>query len=160
MKRTRISTLVLLGILGTVSGAFIETLLAAGGRAIVIPEAGLPVALVAIAVIVILLAVPVRRFAHGKSRAPVDPYYATRVVMLAKACALSGSLLTGLSLGMTLYLFTRSAMPSAGSIGLAVATLVASGILLAAGLIAEHMCVIPPADPDDDGDQKPVRVRP
>ena len=55
MKRTRVSTLVLLGILGTVSGAFVETLLASGGRAIVIPEAGLPAALVAIAVIVILL---------------------------------------------------------------------------------------------------------
>jgi hypothetical protein len=41
-----------------------------------------------------------------------------------------------------------------------VATLIASGILLAAGLIAEHMCVIPPADPDDDADPKPIRVRP
>ncbi|MEO6943497.1 MAG: DUF3180 domain-containing protein [Lacisediminihabitans sp.] len=160
MKRTRVSTLILLGALGIVGGAFLETLLAANGRSIVIPQVGLPIALVAIAVIVILLAVPIRRLTHGKGKGPIDPYYATRVVMLAKACALSGALLVGLSLGVTLYLLTRSAMPSASSIGLAVSTLVGSGILLAAGLVAEHMCIVPPTDPDDDSGSKPIRVQP
>jgi hypothetical protein len=159
MKRTRATTLALLGGLGTLGGAFLEILMASGGRAIIIPQLGLPVALVAIAVIVILLAVPIRRLTQGKSKGPIDPYYATRVVMLAKACALSGALLAGLSLGVTGYLLTRSAIPGAGSIGLAVSTLVGSGILLAAGLIAEHMCTIPPANPDDDADPKPIRVK-
>jgi hypothetical protein len=159
MKRTRVSTLILLGALGTVSGAFLETLLASSGQSILIPQVGLPIALVAIAVIVILLAVPIRRLTHGKGKGPIDPYYATRVVMLAKACALSGALLAGLSLGVTLYLVTRSALPGAGSIGLAVSTLVGSGVLLAAGLVAEHMCIIPPPGPDDDPGTKPIRVQ-
>lgn len=160
MKRTRVGTLLLLGFLGAVGGAFAETLLASNGAAIIVPQLGLPVSLVAIAVILILLAVPIRRLTQGKAKAPVDPYYATRVVMLAKACALSGALLAGLSLGVTGFMLTRPALPSGGSIGLAVSTLVGSGILLAAGLIAEHMCTIPPVEPDDDVDSKPIRVRP
>lgn len=158
MKRTRLSTLVLLGVFGTVGGAFVEALLASSGSAIIIPQLGLPVSLVTIAVILILLAVPIRRLTQGKAKEPVDPYYATRVVMLAKACALSGAILVGLSLGVTGYILTRPALPSGGSIGLAVSTLVGSGILLAAGLIAEHMCTIPPAGPDDDVDSKPIHV--
>ncbi|MEO7121811.1 MAG: DUF3180 domain-containing protein [Lacisediminihabitans sp.] len=160
MKRTRISTLAILGAVGAVGGALAESLLASNGAAIVVPQVGLPVALVAIAVIVVLLAVPIRRLTHGTSKAPVDPYYATRVVMLAKACALSGALLLGLSAGVVGYMLTRSALPSGGSIGLVVSTLVGSGLLLAAGLIAEHMCTIPPIGPDDDVDPKPIRVRP
>ena len=160
MKHTRVSTLVLLGALGIVGGAFAETLLATGGRPIVIPQLGLPVALVAIAVILVLLALPIRRLTHGKAKAPIDPYYATRVLMLAKACALVGAVLGGLSIGVVGYLLTRSVLPDGGPIGLTVSTLVGSGILLAAGLIAERMCTIPPADPDDDADPKPIRIRP
>ncbi len=160
MKHTRVSTLVLLCALGAVSGAFTETLLASSGQAIVIPQLGLPVALVAIAIILILLALPIRRLTHGKAKAPVDPYYATRVVMLAKACALAGALLAGLGLGVVGYLLTRSVLPSGGQIGLAVSTLVGSGILLAAGLIAERMCTIPPESPDEEADPKPVQIRP
>jgi hypothetical protein len=160
MKRIRVSTLVILGVLGTIGGAFAESLLASSGSAIIVPQLGLPVALVAIAVIVILLAAPIRRLTHGKAKTLVDPYYATRVVMLAKACALSGALLVGLSLGVTGYILTRSALPSGGSIGLTVSTLVGSAILLAAGLIAEHMCTIPPVGPDDEAESKPIRVMP
>jgi hypothetical protein len=160
MKRTRVSTLVLLVIIGGLMGGLVEVALATSGRAIIIPPLTLPIALAAIGVIVIVLAIPIRRLTKGKTKAPIDPYYALRVVMLAKACSISGSLLAGLAIGMIIYLLTRLALPGVGSIGLAIATLVGAAILLAAGLIAEFMCTIPPSDPDDDSGKKPIRVRP
>jgi hypothetical protein len=160
MKRTRIPTLALLLVLGGVSGAFLETALASGGRPIINPPVTLPVALVAIGVLVVALAVPIRRLTKGRSRAPVDPLYATRVVMLAKASALTGSLLLGGGAGILIYLLSRTGVPAVGSVAPAIALIVGSGILLAAGLIAEYMCTIPPEDPDDDDQgKKPVRVR-
>ncbi len=161
MKRVNISTLILLAALGGVTGAFLETALAAGGRPIVLPPLTLAVALLAIGVIVILLAVPIRRLTTGKSKEQIDPYYATRVLMLAKASALSGSLLTGFGVGITIFLLTRSVLPGVGSVGLALSTLLGAGALLVAGLIAEHMCTIPPSD-DGDGEsgKKSIRVNP
>jgi hypothetical protein len=160
MKRTSISTLVLLAVIGGVGGAFAETGLAAAGRPIILPPLTLAVALALIGGIVVWLAAPIRRLTRGKAKVPIDPFYATRVLMLAKACALSGALITGLGVGITIYLLTRSVVPGVGSVGLAVSTVVGAGLLLAAGLIAEHMCTIPPGDNDDDeSGKKTVRVR-
>ena len=160
MKRTSISTLLLLAALGGVVGAFVETALTAGGRPIIVPPLTLAIALAAIGGIIISLAVPISRLTRGKTKGPIDPFYATRVLILAKAGALSGALLTGLGVGIGIYLLTRSVVP-VNSVALAVSTIVGSAVLLAAGLIAEHMCTITPGDDDDDDPgKKAVRVRP
>jgi hypothetical protein len=160
VKRTSPVTLVLLAVLGGVVGAFLETALTAGGRPIIVPPLTLAIALAAIGGIVISLAVPIRRLTRGKAKGPIDPFYATRVLMLAKASALCGALLTGFGIGIGIYLLTRSVL-QVNSVGLAVATIVGSAVLLAAGLIAEHMCTIPPGDDDDDDPgKKAIKVRP
>lgn len=151
MTRTKVSTIIVLFALGTVASSFIETALAASGRPILIPPFTLPVALVAIGVIIVLLALPIRRRIKGTRRAPIDPFYATRVVMLAKASSISGALLFGGGGGVILYLATRSVPPAAGSFGMAIGMAVGAGILLAAGLVAERMCTIPPASDEDKG---------
>jgi hypothetical protein len=94
----------------------------------------------------------------SSSRGPVDPFYATRVVMLAKASALGGGLLTGGGIGLLVYLLSRSVAPGVGSLGLTIAALVGAVVLLAGGLIAELMCRIPPDDDSDD--DKQLRVSP
>lgn len=161
MKHTRISTLFLLAALGGVSAALVETAMALGGRPIILPPITLPIALAAIGVIIVVLALPIRRMIKGTHPAPVDPFYATRVLMLAKASSLSGSLLFGIGIGVAAYLLTRSIAPAVGSLGLAISTIVGAGVLLAAGLIAEHMCKIPPGGDDDDKPgKKPVQVQP
>lgn len=157
MKRTSVGLLVVLAAVGAIGGAFLETGLTASGRAIVIPPVTLAIALAAIGGIVIALAVPIRRLTRGKATAPIDPYYATRVLVLAKASALIGALLAGFAFGVTFYLLSRSIVAQ-GSVGLAIITIVGAGVLLAGGLIAEQMCSIPPSD-DDDENGRPVRVR-
>ena len=161
MKRTRVSTLLLLIALGGVSAALVETAMALGGRPIILPPITLPIALAAIGAIIIMLALPIRRAIKGTQGGPVDPFYATRVVMLAKASSLGGALLFGVGIGVAAYLLTRSTTPAAGSLSLAVSTIVGAAVLLASGLIAEHMCRIPPSGEDEDkSGEKPVEAQP
>ncbi len=160
MKRTNVGVLVLLAAIGGVGGGFLEAGLTAAGRPIVLPPLTLALALAAIGGIVVSLAVPIRRLTRGRAKGPIDPYYATRVLVLAKASALTGALLTGFAIGVAFYLLTRSIVPT-GSVGSAVATILGAGVLLAGGLVAEHMCTIPPSDDDDDDHGKrAIRVRP
>lgn len=158
MKRTNAGLLIVLAALGGIGGAFLEVGLTASGRPIIIPPLTLAIALAAIGGIVIALAVPIRRLTRGKANAPIDPYYATRVLVLAKASALTGALLAGFGIGFTFYLLSRSIVAQ-GSVGLAIITVVGAGVLLAGGLIAEEMCSVPPRDDDEDAGHA-MRVRP
>ena len=151
MSRTKPVTLLLLAALGTAALWFVETALAATGRPVVIPPFTLAVALVLIGLIIVVMAWPVRRVARGVRTARVDPFYATRVVMLAKASSLGGALLAGGGLGIAGYLLSRSVLPPVGSVTMAVGTAVGAILLLVAGLLAEHWCTIPP----DDKDKRP-----
>lgn len=154
MTRTKPLHLVLLAFGGAVLGWVLETVLAASGRAVVIPPVTLAIALTAIGALLVIMALPVRRVSRGVAGARVDPFYATRVVMLAKASSLTAALLAGGALGITVYLLGRAVLPGVGSITMAVATLVGAVLLLVGGLVAEHMCTIPPSDDDDKRDHR------
>ena len=146
MTRTRPLHLALLGVLGFAVAWFTQTVLVSMGRAVAIPPVTLAVALVAIGVIIVVMALPVRRVARRVAGASIDPFYATRVVMLAKASSLAGALLGGAGLGIVAYLITRSVVPDLGSITTAIAAAVGALVLLIGGLVAEHMCSLPPDD--------------
>jgi hypothetical protein len=156
MKHTRVSTIVVLAVVGAALGALLELALAANGVPIVNLPITLAIALPVIGGIVVALAVPIRRTTRSAGGPKVDPFYATRIVMLAKACALTGALAAGFAVGVLAYLLTRSVV-GVGSVTQAVATIVGAGVLLAGGLVAEHMCRIPPGDDDDPG-KEPVKA--
>lgn len=150
MKRTHPPILILLGLIGLVAGFLIELLLTALGKPILVPPISLPVTLAAIAAIILALAVPIRQAVKGKAKQAINPFRAVRVAILSKASSLCGALLMGGSAGLLIYISTRTVLPAASSIWLAVASTVGGAVLLAAGLIAERMCTIPPGeDPDD-----------
>lgn len=158
MKRTRVSTIILLALGGGVVGAFLETALTASGRPIMVPPLTLAIALGVIGVLVVVLAVPIRRATSAKSAEPVDPFYALRVLVLAKSSALAGALLTGFALGLLAYLLTRTVI-GVGSVTAVSATLVGAGLLLAGGLVAEQLCRVPPGgDDEDDHGAPPITV--
>ena len=150
MTRTKPLHLFMLAVLGTAALWFVETALAASGRPVIIPPFTLAVALVLIGVIIVVMAWPVRRVARGDRTKRVDPFYATRVVMLAKASSLGGALLAGAGLGIAGYLLSRSVLPPVGSVTMAIATAVGAVLLLVGGLVAEHWCMIPPDDDSPD----------
>jgi hypothetical protein len=157
VTRTKPLHLLLLAVLSAATLWFVETALAASGRPVLIPPFTLAVALVLIGAIIAVMAWPVRRVARGDRTKRVDPFYATRVVMLAKASSLGGALLAGGGLGIVGYLLSRSVLPATGSVTMAVGTAVGAIILLVAGLVAEHWCTIPP---DDDSHKRDDPKRP
>ena len=150
MTRTTPASLVLLAVLGGAVMWFIETALATSGRAVVLPPITLGVALLLIGVIIVAMALPVRRVSRGVAHARVDPFYATRVLMLAKASSLGGALLGGGGLGIVGYLLSRSLVASPNAVTMSVVTAAGALLLLVAGLVAEHMCSIPPDDEKRD----------
>jgi len=149
VKRTRASSLIGLGVAGLVVGFLAELAFAGMCLAVFIPPLTLPITLVAVAIIVIAFAVPIRRAVRGRSVRRIDPFQATRIVVLAKACALSGALLTGIGVGVGAYLLSRDVLPAGNAILLTAVATAASVILLIAGLVAELFCTLPPGDDDE-----------
>ena len=120
MKRTRVTTILMLAAVGAIIGALGELALQVSGRPIFNLPVTLAVALAVIGGIVVTMAVPIRRMTRAANAPRVDPFYATRVVMLAKACAVTGSLLAGVGIGVLAYLLTRSVV-GVGSVAQAIA---------------------------------------
>jgi hypothetical protein len=148
MKRTHASTLIAFTLSGLVIGYLGELSIVTAGSKALVPPLSLPVTLVGVAVIVIVLAWPIRRAVKGKATRHLDPFRAMRTAVLAKACSLSGALVFGIGIGIALFVLTRSVLPASDTVWLAIATAVGSALLLAAGLIAEHFCTLPPDDTD------------
>lgn len=186
MKRTSATALLALALIGALAGFALETTLVLTGRARFDPPYTLPFALVLMAALVIVLVLPVWRSTRdgrgGRSgrggrggrddrrsrgprmaeagriaREPVDPFYATRVVVLAKASALTGALLAGAGVGILVWLLTRSVVAGLGSTVMAIVAAGGALVLMIAGLVAEHLCTVPP---DDEDDGHPEGVRP
>jgi hypothetical protein len=158
VKRTTPVSLIVLGLVGAAAMFLLETALVAAGMPRWEPSLSLPIALVVIAALVVVLAVPVWRTTRGKTTERVDPFYATRVVLLAKASALAGGLLAGAGIGLLAYLWFRPATIAGGSVLMALAAIGGSALLLAAGLVAEHLCTVPPDDRDDHDSEGPGAV--
>ncbi|PPI20597.1 DUF3180 domain-containing protein [Rathayibacter sp. AY1B5] len=148
MRRTRPSTLLGLGLAGAVAGFLLDLAIAAAGRPVLIPPLTVPLTLIVVAALVLGFAIPIHRATKGTLRRRIDPFRAMRVVVLAKASSHVGALLLGASGGILVYLLSRS-IPSLGSVWQDVATIVGALVLLVAGLVAEHLCTIPPSDDDD-----------
>jgi Protein of unknown function (DUF3180) len=99
---------------------------------------------------VIAAGLPVRRWVAGRRERPLDPLLAARTVVLAKAAAYGGALLTGWYAGQALILLPdlvevrRTRLVVAG-----ICTLTAIA-LAGCGLLVQRWCRVPPSD--DDGD--------
>ncbi|MET0590433.1 MAG: DUF3180 domain-containing protein, partial [Naasia sp.] len=92
---------------------------------------------------------PIRQVLRGRRTARLDPFRAMRVVLLAKASVLMGALLGGASLGVIAHLLSRPVLPAGSDVGSTVFSVVAALGAVAAGLIVEQWCRIPPESDDD-----------
>ena len=148
MKRTGPAPLIGLFLIGGVASYLLELVVQSRGGFIYVPPISLAFTLFVVAAAVVFLAVPIRRKVTGKRKEPIDAFYAARVLALAKASSFAGSLLLGLGAGVLLYLFGRPIAPSGAILINVIAQLVSAALLIAAGLIAEWLCVLPPDDLD------------
>jgi hypothetical protein len=141
-------TVVIFVVIGLAAGFVLEVALAAAGQPVLIPPYTLSITLVAAAVIVVVLAVPIRRAIRGTSRTAINPFRAMRIVVLAKASSLVGGLIAGFGVGVVAFLLTRPVVADVGSLWPGIATALAGAVLLTAGLVAERLCTLPPDEPD------------
>ena len=153
MKRTHASTLVAFVLAGLVVGYLADLATVSSGSKAIVPPISLAITLTGVAVFVVVLAWPIRRAVKGKATKHLDPFRAMRTAVLAKACSLSGGLLFGFGLGITLFLLTRSVVPAADTVWLAFATAIGAGLLMAGGLLAEAFCTLPPDDPEAEKEE-------
>jgi len=150
VKPTRASTLVSVAVVAAVAGFALDAALASRQVPTLILSAPLGLTLAFIGIALVVMALPIRRQVRGRAERRVDPHYATRVVVLAKASSICGAFFGALALGLVVYLLTRSVLPSLGST-LPNAVAVGGGIVLTVcALVAERMCVVPPDDDDHD----------
>ena len=150
MTRTSPMALLVLGVLGAAAGWLLEHLLTQGSRALLTPPILFSVVLTVLAAGVVILAIPVRRVAKGRPGARVDPFLAARVAIFAQATALTAAVLVGASLSVLVYVLSRPVV-APGVLWPTILGLASTIVLLAAALIAEEMCRIPPGQ---DGDQE------
>jgi hypothetical protein len=151
VKRTSPGALIIAAVLGTGAGYLTDQLLTSGGNPTFSPMVTLPILLLLLGAIVVVLALPIRRATRGTAAAaPVNPFRALRIAMLAKASSLVGAALGGFGAGLLLFLLTRPVTPALGSLGTIIATAVSGALLVAAALVAEHLCTIRKDDDDDE----------
>ena len=153
MKRTHPSTVIAFVLAGLVTGYLIDLAIVSNGSKAIVPPLSLPITLAGVAALVVAFAWPIRRAVKGKATKHLDPFRAMRTAVLAKACSLSGALMLGFGLGITLFLVTRSVMPSPATIWLAIATAIGAALLMAGGLVAEFFCTLPPDDTDTEKEE-------
>ena len=151
MKRTGAGILLITAAIGIAAGFLLDQALTSAGRATFNPTITLPIFLALLGAIVVALALPIRRATRGTNRAPVNPFWALRIAMLAKASSIVGAAVAGFGGGLALFLLTRPVTPSVGSLGAVLATGLCGALLVAAGLYAEHLCTIR----KDDDDEQP-----
>ena len=124
-------------------------LLLQNGASIPVATPTVLISLPAIALIEVLIAIPIfryrselQKFAKSGTRPKrIDPFYATRLVALAKATAIAGSIFLGAALGLV---FTQWSQPVvADSIWRNVAALVESLAVIVVALVIERACKLP-----------------
>ncbi|MET0734530.1 MAG: DUF3180 family protein [Microbacterium sp.] len=151
MKRTGPGILILAAAIGIAAGFVLDQALTSAGRPTFTPSVTLPILLALLGALVVALAIPIRRATKGTGGPAVNPFRAVRVAVLAKASSIVGAALGGFGAGLALFLATRPVSPSLGSMAAAIGTAVCGALLIAAGLVAEHLCTIR----KDDDDQQP-----
>ena len=146
MTRTSATAIVLTVLIAGVLAWLLEGMLVMSGRAAIVPPLTLGPALALLAAVLLLVAWPVRQAAQGKRR--IDYRHDTAVLGFAKASSIVGALLGGLALGALAFFATRTVVAADAVLALAIVA-VGALVQLAAGLIAEHWCVLPPDDEDE-----------
>jgi hypothetical protein len=149
MRRTGPAVLAVAALLGFAAGFLVDQALTGAGRATFTPSVMLPILLVALAVVLVALAVPIARATRGEPARPVNPFQAVRVAMLAKASSIVGAAVGAFGLGLESFLLSRPVSPSLGSTVTVLATAVCGVVLVVAALVAEQLCTIRKDDDDE-----------
>lgn len=161
-KEIRVQTLVLAAVVAAGLSFVLFLVLARSGQLVPRPPVLAGILIVVMGALVLWMARPVRRYLEGQATTPLDPMRAARVVVLAQAAALTGSLAAGWYLGQVGVVLTDLSLVANQERILPLVALALTGVALAtAGLVAQRWCRVDPPDDDErpgvDRDRRDLR---
>ena len=107
------------------------------------------VGMICLAVAVLLAGLPVRRWKRGERDRVLDPLYAARIVVLAKAAAYGGAALTGWYASQALVVLPDVIGARAVHLALAVGGTAAAVSIVVSGFIVQRWCRVRSDDDDE-----------
>jgi hypothetical protein len=150
VKPTKIFTLLGWVIPAATAGYLYSRFVVASGGQVPVAPLNLILTFLAISVILAIFAAPMFRYRRElaaqrqNSSAPrpkrLNPFYAVRLVMLAKATAIAGALFAGWQLGVIWFQLSSPVTP--GSVWQNLAALVANIVMIVIALVIERICRI------------------
>jgi hypothetical protein len=157
VKPTKLSFLFLLALVAAVTGYFVAALLVGRGLSVPVSPVNLILTLGAIGIVLLGLSIPIWRYRSAlkdsavKRPKRVDPFYAVRVLLLAKASSIAGALFAGWHLGVVGFQLLSPVVIQVLALqnGLG---FFASAALVASAFVTEQICRLP-SDPTPDPDQ-------
>lgn len=154
MTPTRWTTLLAIGVVAT---AIVWGLLSVWEGLVGVVSLALPwtapIALAFVAAILFAVAVSLRnRLADEIQRARVNPFFAARAAMFARAGSRTGALIAGAYAGVSLFYLPDLDVPARRDrVVVAAVSIVASLAVVAAGLYLERICRLPEPPEEDPG---------
>ena len=150
MKPTKFMTLIGWAVSATTAGYLLPKLVVNNGGAIPISPWNIIVTLPLIGVILLLMAIPMFKYraainarvkdSNKQRPMPLNPFYAVRLVLLAKAISISGAIFSGWHIGVV-WLQLTSPVITAATMQNALA-LIGSLVMTACAIIVERVCRI------------------
>lgn len=148
MKPTKIWTLVGWAVSATTAGYLLPKLVVAGGGPIPVSPWNIIFTLPATGIVLFLMAIPLIKYRRAlaalkkNTNLPrpkrINPFYAVRLVVLAKAISISGAIFFGWHLGLVWLQVTAPVLPS--STGQNALGLGGSAVMLVLAVIVERLC--------------------
>src|SRR5712691_2944750 len=157
MKPTRVSTLVVVAVVGAAAGWLLLRLVYQ--RLPPLPWTGVPALLIAAVAEAWTGRDLKARIAGQRGLKPAAPLFVSRMVALAKASSLAAAIIAGFAAGFAIYLSgsLSASVPRQDALT-AVVTFAAAVVLACAALYLENCCRVP-ADPDRDEREAPASSR-
>jgi hypothetical protein len=117
----------------------------------VLPQTGL-VTMGVIVALTLVLGIRVLRWRNGKKKKMLNPILAAWTLVLAQACAYTGTVLLGWHAGIFLELLRVWNLRSDQGITWLTVSMAGGGlVMIIVGLVVERFCRIPPEDGDAEG---------
>lgn len=155
MKPTKLSVLFLFLLLASPAAFFLASVLVSRGFQVPVSPNNLSITLAAIATVLMALSIPIWRYRNAikdrlaKRPKRVDPFYAVRVLLLAKASSIAGTLFASWHLGVIIFQLSGPVVVQSLVIQNGLGFL-SSVTLVIASLVTEQICRLPQ---DHDPDQ-------
>lgn len=156
MKPTKAISLVLISLPATAAGFFIAALLVSRGQQVPVSPINLLITLAAIATVLLGLSIPIWRYRTALKQAEkrpkrVDPFYAVRVLLLAKASSIAGTVFAGWHIGVVIFQLSGQVVVQVLVLSNTLGVFASTALIIAA-LVTEQICRLPD-EPTVDPDQ-------